>query len=789
MEKKKILFVITQFFKGGAEVALLNLLKSLSPDRYEVDFLIFDQIELQTAVSLIPQIPLWLNVCNAAQDEGKVAYIKKAFFKIYRKLMKRQLYRQSAYRFVKSKRYDIAFSYGEWMAPEFVATKVNAERKAVWIHTDIDKAQYIDDKVLFGWDNAYQHYIFVSERSKQSAESKYSFLYERSCVIHNMCDDKRIHELSGEPLQFDSEDKPVLLTVANIRTEKNHLRQIEAMHRLKQEGVRFKWLNVGCASDPFLHSKVLSAIKKYGLEDDFILLGADDNPYKYMKMADAVCVLSDYESWSVVITEAKLLGIPVLATKTSGALEQLVDGETGILCDFTAEDIARKIRLFLTDAQLHGRMRVNLQGFTTQQATLKEFEAFVQNALPAKQESGVALQGMKKLLYILDDINYPSGAQKVTAEQIKCLASLYSIDVFSLAEPLPPARELFEGARRVFSGQMKNLQGLHVPFFTVMCSRPFSLRQKLYKLVFTISIRLGFSNWVVNKLLKRDLYRTFDAYDIVCVVSEASKLRELVASLRHPKKIQWMHTDYALWREFSDWTKSITRNDGSLYQRFDKIVCLSEHSKGRFVKIHPHLAAKTTVIRNLIPVDEIIEKSKQPCPVQIASNIFSIVTVGRLEQEKRFDRILQICLALCKLGLNFKWYIIGEGTLRTKLEKEVAKLCLSGVVTLTGRLENPYSLMRRCDLFALLSDYEGLPVTIDEALALGLPVIATAVGGIPEQLDNGELGWLVEPNETVILEALEGILRNGPANKERQDGQERIEAEIEGVIYRLKEVF
>lgn len=54
-----------------------------------------------------------------------------------------------------------------------------------------------------------------------------------------------------------------------------------------------------------------------------------------MKNADAVCVLSDFESWSLVISEAKLVGTPVIATRTSGAIEQIEDGETGVLCDFT----------------------------------------------------------------------------------------------------------------------------------------------------------------------------------------------------------------------------------------------------------------------------------------------------------------------------------------------------------------------------------------------------------------------------------------------------------------------
>lgn len=92
-----------------------------------------------------------------------------------------------------------------------------------------------------------------------------------------------------------------------------------------------------------------------------------------MKNADAVCVLSDFESWSLVISEAKLVGTPVIATRTSGAIEQIEDGETGVLCDFTPEAIADGIERLLKDAALQSRIRKALEGFSTQQRSVQEF--------------------------------------------------------------------------------------------------------------------------------------------------------------------------------------------------------------------------------------------------------------------------------------------------------------------------------------------------------------------------------------------------------------------------------
>lgn len=346
--KKKILFVISQFYKGGAEVSLLNLFRALSSDEVEIDFLIFDQIILKNAHSLVPDIPEWINVCNAAEREGHYAIVNKVINKIWLKLTNKQRYRRSAERFIKGKEYDYAFSIGEWMSPEFVATKVNAKKKAIWIHTDIDKASYVNEKLLFGYDSFIEKYIFVSKLSMESANKKYPEISGKSTVIYNMLDEQKIRKLSKESIKEGLiTDKPTLLTVANLREEKNYPRQVEVMNLLKERGISIKWLNIGSIANPIILNQVKSLISKYHLQDDFLLLGVDENPYKYMAKVDAVTVLSNFESWSMVISEAKLLGIPVIATKTSGALEQIIDGENGLLTEFATIDIVNKIEEFL----------------------------------------------------------------------------------------------------------------------------------------------------------------------------------------------------------------------------------------------------------------------------------------------------------------------------------------------------------------------------------------------------------------------------------------------------------
>lgn len=372
MRRKKLLFVITQFYKGGAEAALLNLFRCLSEKEYEIDFLIFDQMILKDAYSLVEEIPSWIHVCNASEKEGEFAVFIKIWFKIYCKLTKRQLYRSEAYHFVKNKVYDAAFSYGEWLSPEFVAQKVKANKRFIWIHADVDKAKYIDEKILFGFDSKYDKYIFVSDESRKAAEIRFPIVKRKAAVVHNICNEQQIQKLAEESIPCNYE-KPVLLSVGNLREEKNYPRQVEVMKILQKRGIDCIWICIGSTANRYYYQQLKNLLEKHQLEESFLFLGADSNPYRYMKRATAVTVLSDYESWSMVITEAKLLGIPVIATKTSGAREQIDNGKTGILTGFKAEEIADKIQEFLQDKKLQQSIREHLGGFTIKRKALQEF--------------------------------------------------------------------------------------------------------------------------------------------------------------------------------------------------------------------------------------------------------------------------------------------------------------------------------------------------------------------------------------------------------------------------------
>lgn len=123
------------------------------------------------------------------------------------------------------------------------------------------------------------------------------------------------------------------------------------------------------------------------------------------------------------------------------------------------------------------------------------------------------------------------------------------------------------------------------------------------------------------------------------------------------------------------------------------------------------------------------------------------------------DQLLELSARLKRIA-DFRWFIVGDGPQREELERQCRRLGLEQTVLFTGQMENPYPLLKKADAFVLLSRYEGMPVTIEEAKILGIPVIATAVGGIPEQIREGVNGRLIYGNAGDAFPVLKEFLEN-----------------------------
>jgi glycosyltransferase involved in cell wall biosynthesis len=136
-----------------------------------------------------------------------------------------------------------------------------------------------------------------------------------------------------------------------------------------------------------------------------------------------------------------------------------------------------------------------------------------------------------------------------------------------------------------------------------------------------------------------------------------------------------------------------------------------------------------------------------------ARESFTLGAAGRLSREKGFAFLLEALAGLVTEGHDLRLVILGEGGLRQALEQQVKALGLGERVLLPGYVADAGRYLPSFDLFVLPSLTEGLPMVLLEAMSVGLPTVASRVGGIPVVLDQGRAGLLVEPRDVDSLKA------------------------------------
>ena len=149
------------------------------------------------------------------------------------------------------------------------------------------------------------------------------------------------------------------------------------------------------------------------------------------------------------------------------------------------------------------------------------------------------------------------------------------------------------------------------------------------------------------------------------------------------------------------------------------------------------------------PVDreDILSKAEIPLNnINDENAVMQLVTLGRLEPQKGYDRLLEVVNKLKNENLKFNLWIVGEGSKRPELESYIKKHNLEDTVTLQGFQTNPYKYIKNADAFICSSRSEGFSTVVTEALILGKPVVATDCSGMTELLGASEYGLITQNN-------------------------------------------
>jgi glycosyltransferase involved in cell wall biosynthesis len=178
----------------------------------------------------------------------------------------------------------------------------------------------------------------------------------------------------------------------------------------------------------------------------------------------------------------------------------------------------------------------------------------------------------------------------------------------------------------------------------------------------------------------------------------------------------------------------------------------------------PFIKDKIEVVRNGIKPFSYLEKNQASKELQQITNIkendFIVGTISELHKNKNVDTMIDVVSELKDKIPNIKYVVIGEGEERSRLQLKIDTIGLNENVLLIGKVENAKRLLKAFDIFVLTSKTEALPYVLLEAGFVGLPILASRVGGIPEIIDNDKSGILVRPRKEDIKNGLIYLLKN-----------------------------
>lgn len=338
-QKPRILFFIPTLMHGGAEKVLVNLVNNLDRTKYDVTlYSIFDE------------------GVNKRFLQPHITY-RSRFKKVFRgnsQLMK--LFSPKVlYRFFIKENYDIVVSYLEGPAARIISGCENSEiQKIAWIHSEMlnENLAKVGFRSLNEAKDSYSKFNVIAAVSKNVLDAfKNRFdLKSKMKVVYNVNETEQIVSKSKEPIPaFADEEALKICSVGKIIPVKGYDRLLEVHRRLLDEGI---WHMIEILGIGAMKSEIEKKAERMGVSKSFRLLGYDKNPYKYIAKSDLYVCSSYREGFSTSVTEALILGVPVISALVSGAKELLGENnEFGIVTENSTEGLYIAMKELLSNPE------------------------------------------------------------------------------------------------------------------------------------------------------------------------------------------------------------------------------------------------------------------------------------------------------------------------------------------------------------------------------------------------------------------------------------------------------
>ena len=256
------------------------------------------------------------------------------------------------------------------------------------------------------------------------------------------------------------------------------------------------------------------------------------------------------------------------------------------------------------------------------------------------------------------------------------------------------------------------------------------------------------------------------------VVSYSAWLHDDIAFMDNVKAVKYIHGDPGTNEAYR---KEATEQRDVL-ARYDRIVCVSKAAMQSFCELSG-LGEKTELHYNALNSENVRKMAQEP--VSLPDDLPLVCAVGRLSEEKGFERLLAAHKMLLDQGIRHRLVLVGDGPDRDFLRRMTNALGIQDTVILAGYQENPYPYMKRSRFIVNSSFTEGLPVIAMEALCLGVPVVAT-VPSVEEAFGGENCGLITENSVPALAEGIRKMLTDKALYAQMKAGAQARSASLDG---------
>lgn len=357
---------------------------------------------------------------------------------------------------------------------------------------------------------------------------------------------------------------------------------------------------------------------------------------------------------------------------------------------------------------------------------------------------------MRKILFVMHSLEY-GGAERSLVNLLNELPQdCYEVDLLLFQKKGDFLAQLPAWVHVLDTPEAVN--GLYAPL-----SR--AGKQRVTKLLGTLCAkavrrtRKSRSAWRWRHFYRRKIETLPTHYDTAVAFTGSEILYFVTDRVDADRKLVFIHNDYRT-------AGYSAKDDAPCLEKMDAVISISRQCVEVLREVFPAMQDKMQYLENITSSAVVRARADAFVPEEYEDGTCSILSVGRLWPQKGFDMAVDAAAILKKRGLNFRWYIVGEGSLRQELQKQIDALGLGDVFFLLGTRENPYPYMKHCDVLVQSSRYEGKSVVLDEAKMLCKPIVATAYPTVADQVTDGCEGIVTELSARGIAQGVERMIED-----------------------------